>query len=153
MKNSIAKLTGLIASATLILALGCKSKPKVAKPSGEALNPAMDEAAPPPPASRNAFLGAWVGKDSSGAAYTFRFANNLRWESYIEEGGSSRPHYRGTYEPQGTKVLLKVLEEVDLKTFQWQPERGGMPTNLTGSLSGSTLKLPNVLTEAELKRH
>jgi len=127
---------GLLVPAALILAVGCKSKPvKV-------------EVAPPQPTIRNVFLGTWVGEDKSGIV-TFRFANNLRWESFTED----RPLYRGTYEPQGTKmVLLKVLEEGDLATFDWRQERGNMPPSLTGHILGSTLKVPNVLTEAELKK-
>jgi hypothetical protein len=150
MKNTTKRLMGLLAPAALILAIGCKSKPvEVAPPSA----PALNEPAPPQPTSRNVFLGTWVGEDKSGIVYTFRFANNLRWESHIEESGSVRPLYRGTYEPQGARrVLLKVLEEVDLTTFGWRRERGNMPTALTGYLLGSTLKVADVFTEAELNR-
>jgi hypothetical protein len=135
MKNTTKRLTGFLAPAALIFAIGCKSKPV--------------EVAPPQPAARNVFLGTWAGEDKGGAVYTFKFANDLMWESHTED----RPLYRGTYEPQGTRVVqLKVLEEFDPATLGWRQERGNMPPILTGHLLGSTLKMPNVLTEAELRK-
>lgn len=143
MKITTEMLKGLIAPALLILALGCKPKPvDVSQPSPSA----------PAPANRNFFIGNWEGKDKSGATYTLKFTANLQWESHIEEGGSARPHYKGTYEPDGTRVRMKVTEEGDLRTFAWRPEKGNMPASLTGNLTGGTLKVANVLTEAELRR-
>jgi hypothetical protein len=105
------------------------------------------EVAPSQP--RNVFLGIWVGDDKAGAIYTFKFTNDLRWESHTED----RPLYRGTYEPQGARMVqLKVLEEFDPATLGWRKERGNMPPLLTGHLLGGTLKMPNVLTEAELRK-
>jgi hypothetical protein len=136
MKNITKRPMGLLAPAALVLAIGCKSKP-------------VEVAPPPQPAARNAFLGVWVGDDKAGAIYTFKFANDLRWESHTED----RPLYRGTYEPQGSRMVqLKVLEEFDPAVLGWRQERGNMPPILTGQLLGSTLKLPNVLTEAELRK-
>jgi len=142
MKKTTKRAACLFAPAALVLALGCKPKPVKVEPPPSA----------PQAASRNNFIGAWVGRDSKGAIYTIKFTNNLQWESHIEEGGVARPHYRGTYEPQGARVRMKVTEEADLKTFGWRPERGNMPANIMGTFSGSALTVGSVLTDAELKR-
>ncbi|MDR2562105.1 MAG: hypothetical protein LBC63_10100 [Holophagales bacterium] len=143
MKKTAKCAACLFPTVVLVLALGCKPKPvKVESPS-----------AAPQAISRNNFIGTWEGKDSKGAIYTIKFTNNLQWESHIEEGGVARPHYKGTYEPEGSRVRMKVTEEADLKTFGWRPERGNMPTNIIGTFSGSTLTVGSVLTDAELKRH
>jgi hypothetical protein len=125
--------------ATLVPTAGCSKKPVQVQP-------------PPPEPSRNAFLGSWEGKDKNGDSYAIRFTADLTWESRIVEGGTERPHYRGTYEPQGTSVRLKVTEEGDEKTFSWKPENGNVPPNIAGSITGGSLKIGNVLTELELKR-
>jgi len=143
MKNATKQLTCLIAPAALVLVLGCKPKPVQ-----------VSEPAPPPQTiSQNVFVGTWAGKDDKGAIYIIKFTNNLQWESHIEEGGVARPHYKGTYEPRGTKASMKALEEADLKTLGWRPERGNMPANIMGTISGFTLTVSNVLlTDAELKK-
>ncbi|MDR0498980.1 MAG: hypothetical protein LBH03_04515 [Holophagales bacterium] len=129
-----------IAPAVLILAMGCKSKPVEVAPVVEA------------PVSRNAFIGNWVGTDKNGVTCTLKFTNDFRWESHIEEGGTIRPHYKGTYEMEGSRIRLKVTEEVNFNTFEWRAARGGTPTNISCTLSNGTLKTAGVLTDAELKR-
>jgi len=141
MKKATKCAACLFAPAALVLALGCKSKPVIVEPPPS----------PPQVEIRNVFLGTWDGKDDKGAIYTIKFTNDLQWESHIEERGVARPHYKGTYQPEGSRVRLKVTEEADLKTFGWKPERGNMPVNIMGTLSGSTLTVGSVLTDAELK--
>ena len=139
MKNNIALSACLMVSTMLILPLGCKGGPGPAPGSN----------------SYDTYIaGRWEGKDQSGAVFTFWFGKDLRWESQVEENGATRPHYRGTYSVQGAKVTMKVTHEADLKskTFKWIKERGNMPYSLTGNLSGTTLKLDNVLTKAELRK-
>jgi hypothetical protein len=140
MKTTTRLMTCLFAPAILMLAAGCKSK-KV-------------EAAPPPPVveSRNVFVGSWEGKDSNGNIYKLRFTINLQWESYIEEAGAERPHYKGTYQPDGSRARMTTTEEADFTSMGWRPERGNLPKNIVATVSGNTLKLPNVLTDAELRR-
>jgi len=143
MKMNAKQTMCLLAQATLILALGCKQKP------ANVLVPTGSQSAP---TNRNAFLGTWEGKDKKGATYTLRFTGNLQWESYIEENGASRPHYKGTYMTEGSRVLLKVTQEANLQSMGWRAEKGNMPANIMGSISGQTLKVGDVLTDAELKR-
>ncbi|MCL1894281.1 MAG: hypothetical protein FWG02_08630 [Holophagaceae bacterium] len=141
--KTITKITVLFVIPAMVLLLGCKSKPNVAPST---------ETAQQPPVSQNVFLGNWVGTDKSGATYNLRFSPDLRWESYIEEGGASRPHYRGTYEPQGSQVRIRITEEADLITMGWIPEKGNAPTNITGRFQGNVLKVGSILTDAELRR-
>jgi hypothetical protein len=138
MKTTTRLMTCLFAPAVLILATGCKKKVEVAPP------PVVE--------SRNVFVGSWEGQDSSGNIYTLRFTSNLQWESQIEDSGVARPHYRGTYQPEGTRVRMTVTEEVDLNTMGWKPERGNVPKTMVATVSGNTLKVANVLTDAELRR-
>jgi hypothetical protein len=145
--------TCLFAPAALILTLGCKQKPvDIGTPPTGAADLQADPAQKDLILSRNIFLGNWAGKDRNDAIYTLKFTNDLQWESHIEEDGIPRPHYKGTYEPEGPRVRMKVTEEADLKTFGWRPERGNMPASIMGTISGSTLTVGSVLTDAELKR-
>jgi hypothetical protein len=138
MKKTTWLATCLFAPAALMMALGCKSK-KVEPP------PTVVE-------SRNAFLGSWQGKESSGNIYMLRFNSDLTWESQIEDNGAARPHYKGTYVPEGSRARMTVTEEADLRTMGWRAERGNVPKNLVGTLSGVTMKVADVLTDAELRR-
>lgn len=121
-----------------MMALGCKSK-KVEPP------PTVVE-------SRNAFLGSWQGKESSGNIYMLRFNSDLTWESQIEDNGAARPHYKGTYVPEGSRARMIIAEEGNLRTMAWMVERGNVPTNITANLSGNVLKVGSILTDAELRR-
>jgi hypothetical protein len=138
MKKTALLATCLFAPAILALGMGCKSK-KVVAPA-------------PEPESRNVFLGNWEGKDKNGNTYSVRFTSNLQWESHIEEGGALRPHYKGTYVPEGSRARMIIAEEGNLRTMAWMVERGNVPTNITANLSGNVLKVGSILTDAELRR-
>jgi len=98
-------------------------------------------------------LGAWEGREKNGAIYILRFASNHQWESHIEENGTTRPHYKGTYETDGSRVNMKVTQEPEPNTLKkWRQEKGNMPANIRGALTGQILKVGDVLTDAELKR-
>ncbi|MCL1907790.1 MAG: hypothetical protein FWG12_00290 [Holophagaceae bacterium] len=142
MKTTARRIACFLAPVALVLTIGCKSKPIEATPPPP----------PPPPVSQNVFLGNWVGQDRSGATYNIRFTNDLQWESHIEEGGASRPHYKGTYAPEGSRVRFTITEEANLATMGWRPERGNVPTTITGNISGGTLKVGSILTDADLRR-
>ena len=137
MKTIVKRLAFILAPALLLIALGCKSKPAVVAPE---------------PESRNLFLGNWEGKAKNGDAYIIKFMSNLKWESHVEEAGALLPHYKGTYEPEGSRARLKITEEADLKTMGWRPERGSVPVNVSANISGNVLRLGNILTDLELKK-
>jgi hypothetical protein len=136
MKTTTKLIACLFAPALLILSTGCKKKVEVM----------------PAPESRNVFLGSWEGKESSGNVYRITFTSSLQWEAHIEESGVVRNHYKGTYQPEGMRVRMKVTDEVDLKTMGWRPERGNVPSNMTATVSGNTLKVADVLTDAVLRK-
>jgi len=126
------------ATAALALLVGCKPKPvQVQQPPVQAA------------VSRN-LTGLWEGKDKKGGIITIRFTSS-GWESHIDNDGSKTPYYRGTYTFEGSSVNLIIVEEADLKTLGWAPEKGNFPKTISGKLTGGKLKVP-ALTEAELVR-
>jgi hypothetical protein len=138
MKTTATSIAISLALAAPVLLLGCRSKPVEVAPA-------------PAPVSRN-FTGLWEGVDKKGTIYTVRFAG-AEWECHIEKDGARLPYYRGTYTFSGSSLDLRVLQEADPVTFEWVPERGNFPRNVSGRLTGGRLKVP-ALTEIELaKRH
>jgi len=123
-----------------ILTLACSKKPVVV-PEPE-----------PRREIRNTFFGLWEGKDKYGDIYTVNFTSK-EWECRVEEGGISRPHYRGTYMHTGMRLDLLIVGEADPKTGGWRPQRGNLEPTLMGVLSGAGRVLVlniRALTEADL---
>ena len=144
MKNNTKLLAGLLVPAVLmILPLCCKG------PQGEKSKPITETTKPK---GTNFFLGTWAGEDQRGSGYTIQFEKNLQWNSRIGRAGATRYHYKGIYAFTGNTVWLTVTHELDPATSIWREVKGTMPTNLEGTISGNTLKVANILTEAELKR-
>jgi len=135
--KSIAKyLAAPAAVAALALGLCCAKKPGV------------DPATGLPIPTHSLFIGNWVGKDQNGDVYAFTFTKST-WESYVEKNGARLRHYRGTYTHEGSSITLRVAEQGDLKTLQWVKEKGNMPSEISGRLAGSALRIPT-LTDADL---
>jgi len=120
-------VTGLSCAAILAMAppltLACSKKPVVSEPE-------------PAKVKRSAYHGLWEARDKSGDIYTVRFTND-GWECRLEQGGASMPHYRGTYTHTGASLNLLIVEEGDLKTMGWRPQRGNFSPNITGVLSSA----------------
>ena len=128
-----------------ILTTACSKKPIVA-PETET------DQTEPAQANRNMYFGLWESKDDKGNTYTIRFTNS-EWECSVEEGGISRPYYRGTYTYAGPRLNLLIKEEADLNTMGWRPERGNLGPSLTGALSGAGRVLNiRVLTETNFTK-
>jgi hypothetical protein len=129
MKTIIRMAACFFAATVLALMLGCKSKPIVSP---------MPEA--PPSVGRSLFVGIWEGTDKNGEIFTFRFTAT-EWESHVERDGTAWPHYRGTYTYTGSSASLRIVEEANLRTGGWMPDRGNVGQNISARLSGGTLKV------------
>jgi len=118
-----------------VLTLACSKKPNVAAPEPDREVGRM-------------YIGRWEGKDNKGDIYTIRFTGS-EWECLVEEGGASRPYYRGAYTYEGALLNLLIKEEADLNTMGWRPQRGNLGPSITGRLEGRNLKI-TALTDATL---